>query len=67
MAVIVASVPEFTKRNRSSPVALLMRLPSSTSPGESAPNAVPPAAASPTAATTAGCACPRMSGPYAAT
>ena len=36
---------------------------SSTSPAVGAPNVVPRAAASITAASTAGCACPWMSGP----
>ena len=38
----MASVPEFTKRTRSRPVAAQILWPSSTSLGESAPKAVPP-------------------------
>ena len=41
IAVNVASVPEFTKRTRSRPVAAMIRWPSSTSPGVIVPKAVP--------------------------
>ena len=63
-ALIVASVPELTKRTISTDgSAPVTSSASSASASVGAPNEVPPAAAACTAATTPGCALPRMSGP----
>ena len=63
-ADIVASVPELTNRTSSiEGTASTMRPASSTSSSLVAPKAVPRNAASPSTATTAGGACPRISGP----
>jgi hypothetical protein len=63
-ALIVASVPEDTKRTFSTAgISRTMRSASSTSPAHGAPNEVPRAAAAPTAASTLGCAWPTIIGP----
>ncbi len=64
-ALIVASVPEETKRTFSTAgIGCTIRSASSTSAALGAPNEVPRPAAARTASTTAGCACPRISGPH---
>ena len=67
-ALIVASVPDETKRRSSTHgYARLTRTARSVSDGVGAPYDVPRAAASCTASTTAGCAWPRIIGPHDAT
>ena len=68
MALMVASVPEFTNRNCSTPgMRSLTSSASSNSPWVGAPNPVPCATVPATARTTAGDAWPRISGPQAQT
>jgi hypothetical protein len=65
IALIVASVPEETKRTISMDgTASITRSASSASASVGAPNEVPRGRASCTASMTAGCAWPRISGPY---
>ena len=61
---MVASVPELTSRTSSAAVRATSSSASSTSPGVGVPKLVPRAAAAVTASTTAGCACPWISGPH---
>ena len=64
-ALMVASVPEFTNRTRSTGVIRAMiSAANSVSPGVGAPNERPLAAARCTASTTAGWAWPRIIGPH---
>ena len=63
IADMVASVPEETKRTRSTGVRATISSASSTSGSVGAPYDVPRATASPTAASTSGCAWPRIIGP----
>ena len=61
----MASVPLETKRTIwIDGIAVVIASASSTSPGVGIPKLVPRAACSAIAATTAGCACPAMSGPH---
>ena len=65
IALMHASVPEFTSRTSSTDgSASQISRASSTSPGVGAPKLVPRFADSITASTTAGCACPSTSGPH---
>ena len=65
MALMHASVPEFTSRTSSTDgSAAQTSRASSTSPGVGAPKLVPRLADSCTASTTEGCACPSTSGPH---
>ena len=62
---MVASVPEFTSRIRSTAATRpMISLASWLSAGVGAPNDRPLAAALVTASTTAGCACPKIIGPH---
>lgn len=64
-ALMVASVPEFTSRTRSTGATrAAMASASSISASVGAPNDRPPVAARRTASTTSGCACPRIMGPH---
>ena len=64
-ALMVASVPEFTSRTRSTGFTRAMiSAANSVSPGVGAPNDNPSAAVRWTASTTAGCAWPRIIGPH---
>ena len=65
IALIVASVPELTRRTISMEgTASWMAWTSSVSPSVGAPKLRPSCAARHTASTTAGWACPMMSGPH---
>ena len=67
-ALMVASVPELTKRTISTEGTISMTISAnSTSRRVGAPKDVPFSAARLTASTTAGWACPRMSGPQEST
>ena len=67
-ALIVASVPDDTKRTISSDgTAPTASAASSTSSAVGIPKDVPRCAARPTASTTAGCAWPAISGPHDST
>jgi len=64
-ALMVASVPEFTKRTISiEGTASMTSLASSFSASVGAPKLNPPRAARTTASTTAGCVWPRIIGPH---
>ncbi len=65
MALIVASVPEFTSRTRSTgSTRRMISSASSTSPIVGVPNDSPDDAAARVASTTSGWACPRIIGPH---
>ena len=64
MALIVASVPELTIRTISAPGSGSTSAASATSASVGAPKLVPERAAAVTASTTAGWACPAISGPH---
>ena len=65
IALIVASVPELTRRTCSTGLTRsIISSASSTSPWVGVPNDSPRPAAARTASTTAGCACPRIIGPH---
>ncbi len=65
IALIVASVPDETRRTMSMPgTAATIRSASSTSPAVGAPNDVPRAAAAVAAWTISGRACPKSNAPH---